>query len=242
MGFSLKSVGNLVGLSFGGAGDKFRPSGVLDIEGTKASASEALRLIQELLKAGGMGGGKFLEDTFGEEIMNFLVPFRAQTRSNRERAKEAFLRSGTGSPELMAEILRRVDRDSGSQLSRGIRQIGIGQARRREEFPFKALGISTPFISRQQQFAMRENEFGQQFNRERERYKEAQKMGNMGTLRRIASYGFGGGGVDPLSDPSGFMSNVRPPSSTSRGGGDFDDYLDTIQDEEGIFDYNPGGY
>jgi hypothetical protein len=191
MGFSLKSVGNLVGLSFGGAGDKFRPSGVLDIEGTKASASEALRLIQELLKAGGMGGGKFLEDTFGEE---------------------------------------------------GIRQIGIGQARRREEFPFKALGISTPFISRQQQFAMRENEFGQQFNRERERYKEAQKMGNMGTLRRIASYGFGGGGVDPLSDPSGFMSNVRPPSSTSRGGGDFDDYLDTIQDEEGIFDYNPGGY
>lgn len=222
----LGMIGSILGFQSTRAPEYEAPD-IFDIAGTKAGATNAMALINELLKAAkDPGTNKFLMDTFGREFSQFAVPMRARGASRRQRAKDELLKSGAD-PRMSAEIMRRIDRDLGSEESAGQRDISIRQARRFEDFPFRTLGSATPLIASQQSGALKGA--GQEFSADMatagfERDREAT---NAAAFRRLASAGFGG------------MAGMGGGGAGAVGGGaDFSSFIGDMTDDEGNFGFS----
>jgi len=204
MGLSIGSIFNNSGTPFmaevlgfhtGGVGPDYRELNLYNPALTREDVDKLLGLYGDLIDAAKGGENKFLEDSFQEELSNVLVPLRASFASSQERAKENLIRSGAD-PTTIARVMADLERGYGSNVASASRSVAVGQARRKEQFPFQVGQLTSGFLTGQQTGAQAENEFALQYRTEQEVAKQARRQQNAAMVRKYISMMAGGGGGD----------------------------------------------
>jgi len=205
MGLNLGFVGEVLGFQSGGVGPDYRELNLYNPALTREDVDKLLGLYGDLIDAARGGENKFLEDSFQEELSNVLVPLRASFASSQERAKEHLIRSGAD-PATIARVMADLERGYGSNVAQASRGVAVGQARRKEQFPFQVGALTGNYLTGQQAGAQAENEFALQYRSDQEMQKQARRQKNAATVRKYLSLMAGGGGKDPLGSDAGTFS------------------------------------
>lgn len=207
MGLNLGFVGEVLGFHTGGVGPDYRELNLYNPQLTREDVDKLLGLYGDLIDAARGGNNKFLEDSFQEELSSVLVPLRASFASSRERTQENLIRSGAD-PATIARVLADLERGYGSNVAQASREIAVGQARRKEQFPFQVGSLTGSFLTGQQAGAQAENEFRLQYQTQQEKDKQARRQQNAAMVRKYISLGVGGGGMDFAGGGGGMIGGA----------------------------------
>ena len=199
-------------------------SGVLpDPSLVQGKVTDLLELYGKLIDAAGDRGGKYLKDLFELEFSNFMVPFRAQSKSRRLRRREDLKRRGVTDPVQIERIMQQEDRISGSTEAGATRKISHGQSLRREKFPFQVGALVAPFLTTQQRLRMSEelskHKSAVDTTEARNKKTVMLNQGMQKAISTIAGGAMGGMGGGAMGGGGGFMSGFGSGGSIGSGGG-----------------------
>lgn len=217
MSQTVDTLAAVFGFQTGGVRPAYDRPDVYDPTGTKKNVIELQKLYYEIMEALRTGNtAKFMEPEFQARLNEAMIPIKGQQASGSERILQNASRMGLD-PSTTARLMADLDRSTGSSVAAAGRE----NVASRGNMILNLLAQIPGFTSNQQAMYTSEKHYENNWDAARESERDARNQANAATIRKYASFAFGGMGIDPMSMGGGMGGgmglNKAPSGSVSSG-------------------------